>query len=378
MIGLSKSCNGGGALANYVLNENKGYELDRNLLCGSTPKEIVEEMKVIQDLNQRATNKTFSLVLSPDIKDSQKLTNKELKEIAQDYLTRLGIDPVKQQYVAFVHTEKQHKHIHIIASRVQPNGKLISDHHIGKRGQWIAHEIAKERGLVSAKEKMFENIKNIDQKKGDFKNLKTEIFRKHQSIVRANPNTLSNYIKAMDKNGLEIKPTINKQGQIQGFRVIDKGTKTDHKMSDINSSMSGSNLIKNGLKNDLGIPLDKTLQAVEDRQIHKLKTKTSELNTSLLKPLKTASKGLKPSLKNFNFSERKEIKTKEDYLHAIKEYKFIEEVVKPVSIINMDFIEARRQAGILKDYESKKELEKIEDSEKSEKEIKSNQNNLEI
>ena len=139
MVGLAKACSGGGALANYVLDENKGYELDRNNLCGLTPKEIVEEFKMIQDLNQRATNKTFSLVLSPDIKDGKNSSDKELKAMTQEYLTKLGIDPEKQQYVAFVHTEKEHKHIHIIANRVEPNGKLISDHHIGKRGQWIAH-----------------------------------------------------------------------------------------------------------------------------------------------------------------------------------------------------------------------------------------------
>ena len=106
MIGLAKACSGGGGLANYVIDEEKGYELDRNLLCGDNPKEIMEEMKMIQDLNQRASNKTFSMVLSPDIKDGAKLSNKDLKEMTREYLDKLGIDPQKQQYIAFVHTEK--------------------------------------------------------------------------------------------------------------------------------------------------------------------------------------------------------------------------------------------------------------------------------
>jgi Relaxase/Mobilisation nuclease domain len=266
MIGLAKACSGGGALANYVLDENKGYELDRNNLCGLTPKEIVEELKMIQDLNQKATNKTFSMVLSPDIKDGKNLSDNELKAMTHEYLNKLGIDTEKQQFVAFVHTEKEHKHIHIIANRVQPNGKLISDHHIGKRGQWVAHEIAKERGLISAKEKMFENIKNNEQNKGNLKMLKNEIFKKHQEVMRDKPRTFDNYIKQMNSKGLEVKPTINKQGEIQGFRVIDIETKNDFKASEINRSMSIVNLIKDGLKNDLKNKLNTTLKTTAKRQ----------------------------------------------------------------------------------------------------------------
>ena len=266
MIGLAKACSGGGALANYVFDEKKGYEIDRNNVCGLTPKEITEEFKMIQDLNQRGTNKTFSLVLSPDIKDSKNLSDEQLTTMTKEYMTKLGIDPEKQQYVAFVHTEKEHKHIHVIANRVEPNGKLISDHHIGKKGQWAAHEIAKDRGLVSAKEKMFENIKNIEQNKGELKALKNEIFKKHLEVVRDKPRTFGNYIKEMNSKGLEVKPTINSKGEIQGFRILDIETKNDFKASEINRSMSIGNLVKQGLKNDLKNQLNSTLKTAAKKQ----------------------------------------------------------------------------------------------------------------
>jgi Relaxase/Mobilisation nuclease domain len=266
MIGLAKSCSGGGALGNYICDEKKGYELDRNNLCGETPKEIIEEMKMIQDLNQRATNKTFSLVLSPDVTDGKNLSDEQLKAMTQEYLTKLGIDPAKQQYVAFVHTEKEHMHIHIIANRVEPSGKLISDHHIGKRAQWVAHGIAKERGLVSAKEKMFENIRNNEKSMGNLKILKNEIFKKHSQVMRDKPRTFENYIKQMNSKGLQVNPTINKQGQIQGFRIIDAETKQNFKASEINRSMSVGNLIKDGLTNDLKNQLNPTLKTAAKKQ----------------------------------------------------------------------------------------------------------------
>lgn len=375
MIGLAKACNGGGALANYVLDEKKGYELDRNLLCGSTPKELVEEMKIIQDLNQKAINKTFSMVLSPDIKDGKNLSDIELKAITKDYLSKLGIDPEKQQYVAFVHTEKEHKHIHIIANRIKPNGKLISDHHIGKRGQWAAHEIAKQRELVSAKEKMFENIKNIDKGKNDLSGIKSEIFRKHQSVMRDRPKTFSDYTDAMYKLGLEIKPTINKQGQIQGFRLIDKQTNSNFKLSEINRSMSAGNLIKNGLKNDLKYSLDSTLKKTEVKKISKRFVSRNIGVTEKKGIISTKGSVINPILRGMG----KQKMSKEQYKEALKYEKLFEEVINPTSIhLEMSFIEITRQAEISKITNSIKKIEKDNQIEKSEKENHKKQNNLEI
>ena len=42
---------GGTALANYVMKDVKGYELLRNNLSGMTPTEILQEMKIIQNLS---------------------------------------------------------------------------------------------------------------------------------------------------------------------------------------------------------------------------------------------------------------------------------------------------------------------------------------
>ncbi len=338
MIGLAKACSGGGALANYVLDENKGYELDRNLLCGSTPKEMIEEMRMIQDLNQKSTNKTFSMVLSPDVKDGQNLSDVELKTMTQEYLSKLGIDPEKQQYVAFVHTEKEHKHIHIIANRVQSNGKLISDHHIGKRGQWVAHEIAKERGLVSAKEKMFENIKSIERNKGDLKSVKSEIFKKHQAVMRDKPRTFENYIKQMDLKGVDVKPTINKQGEVQGFRVTDRETKNDFKASEVNRSMSVGNLIKDGLKNDLNNQLSGTL---------KKGSKNQDIGQELKKIIKPNSIG---KGKDSKFTLGREKMTKQQFIDYEK---FEDEVMKP----NLIIAEVKYWNEELPKSQEKKEIE---------------------
>ncbi len=237
MIGKAKSCIGGTALANYVMKDTKGYELLRNNLSGVTPTEILQEMKIIQNLNQKAQYKTLSLVLSPEKIEGKKLTNKELQEMTLDFLKELKIDTKNQQYLAFVHTEKEHKHIHIICNRVKDNGTLVSDNFIGKKAQWAAHRIAKERGLISAKERMIENLKNIEQGKDNNRAIKNRILEKHNLVMETNPKSMEEYRRKMYDFGVKVIPTINRQGLIQGYRFLDLESGNNFKASEIHRKL---------------------------------------------------------------------------------------------------------------------------------------------
>ena len=247
MIGKAKACSGGGTLGNYVMDSEKGYELDRNLLCGESPKEIMDEMKILQDQNLRATNKTFSMVISPDVEDGKKLSNKELRKITRDFMKKIGIDPKEQQFVAFVHTEKEHKHIHIIANRVKENGTLIPDHHIGKRAQYAAHDIALDRGLISAKQMQIDKIQDLESSQKLIIGIKKEILNKHNIVMNSNLQFFEEYQKNMFRLGIDVQPTVNKQGQIQGHRLVDIVSGKSFKASEINRNMGLRNMLEKGM-----------------------------------------------------------------------------------------------------------------------------------
>lgn len=285
MIGKAKACSGGGALNNYVLNEGKGYELDRNMLCGSTPKEILDEMSGIQNMNSTATNKTFSLVLSPDPIDGKNISDKELKEITREFMNKLGINPKEQQFIAFVHTEKEHKHIHIIANRVKENGTLIPDNHIGKRAQYAAHEIAMDRGLVSAKQKQFDKIKGLEISQSNSKGLRKEILNKHNLVMNSRPQFFEDYQNQMLKLGIKVQPTINKQGQIQGHRLIDIASGTSFKASEINKNLGLKNMLEKGMSFTNPVQLTKPLEIATNIGLAVAKTIVKAI-------LKQASQGI--------------------------------------------------------------------------------------
>lgn len=242
MIGKASACPGGTALFNYVINDKKGYELTRNGISGSTPKELYENMNIIQKQNLKCSNNTISIVLSPTVDDGKKLSNIELIAITKDFLTELNLDPNRQQYIAFVHNEKEHKHIHVLLNRVQENGKLIQDNYIGKRAQHAAHRVALKNGITSARE-----LKHKNESKNAVlnKEIKQRIKTAHLDVLKQNPRTLNDYKRLLLTKSIELIPTINKQGQIQGFRFLDFSTGTNLKASEVDRNLKLNELFIN-------------------------------------------------------------------------------------------------------------------------------------
>ena len=247
MIGMAKSCIGGFSLFNYVIDDQKGIEILRNNLCGETPIELFKEMKILQNLNQNATNKLISMVLSPHVADGEKLSKKQLQNLTKEFLKELEIDTNQAQFIAFMHTEKRHRHIHILLNRVDEKGKLLKDHHIGKKAQWAAHRVAEKNNLISAKQLKIDKIKASEQIDWDSKNLRKELYQKHLNVMATKPNTIEKYLTEMLKKELKFIPTINKQGDLQGFRVRDMESQTEMKASEIHRNMGLKNLLDSGL-----------------------------------------------------------------------------------------------------------------------------------
>jgi hypothetical protein len=299
MISKAKSCIGGFSLFQYVINENKGYELFRNGVCGETALEIFQEMKIIQDQNQRAKNKLFSFVLSPNIEEGKRMTKTQLKNLLKDYFLDLGFIPEKEQFLAFVHDEKQHIHIHILMNRIQQNFQLHNDHFIGLRAQWSAHRTAEKFGLISAKQIRIEKIKEAE-KESVQKSLKTEIFKKHQTVLTGNPLSLENYISRMYKLGISFIPSITKQGQLQGFRLRDQESQEEFKASDIHKSLSLKNLL------EVGLPIS------NDVELHQNLLKSQEI-------AKEKSRELKMKIDAEEKNKREEINNRENIKN--QEYK---------------------------------------------------------
>ena len=234
MIGKGKSITHTQAAVNYAIVKEKAEIIDKRHIAGDTPEDITKEFKTFQDLNGRCKNNTFSFVISPAVEEGKKLTNTDFREIAREFLDKSGLS--EHQAIILKHTDKEHTHLHIYANRISMEGKAAKDHYIGKQSQRIAGEIAQKRGLTLARHVEIE-------RKEQTKDLTKEIRERFENAIKtAKPRNLEEFWDALRANKIEVKPTINKAGKMQGYRVEFSGQ--SFKASEIGNKYTISKLDK--------------------------------------------------------------------------------------------------------------------------------------
>ncbi|MAM19178.1 MAG: relaxase/mobilization nuclease domain-containing protein [Christiangramia sp.] len=242
MIGKGKAISHTRASMSYGWNQEKDAQvIFKQELIGDTPEEITKEFKAIQDLNYNCEKNTISFVLSPTIEDGQKLNNKQLKNICKSFMEKMQL--ADRQAIAFVHQDKQHKHIHLYVNRIDYQGKAYNDSFIGKHCQQIAEKVAKEFKLTTVKDVQEERLINL-------KDIRSEIKRRHDIALRVfKPDDLIKYMEAMKANGVMVIPCINKAEKLQGFRF--EFDKYNLKGSEVHRNMSLGNIVKQIEKNNV-------------------------------------------------------------------------------------------------------------------------------
>ena len=250
MIGKGKSISHTRASISYGWNQEKEAEIIyKEHLIGETPREIAQEFKIIQEQNCRCKNNTLSFVLSPTVEDGRKLKQEELNTLTQKFLQKMQLR--NRQAIAFVHRDKAHTHVHLYVNRIGFDGKAYKDNYIGKRSQQAADQVAKEMGLQRARDIQHHRLTEQKQIRQEIKNHHKEIMKERR------PKGLDQYIKHMKERGVEVKPVINKQDQLQGLRYQYKGH--NYKGSEVHRSLSGSKVMAEIMHNkEKGMAITKT------------------------------------------------------------------------------------------------------------------------
>ena len=88
----------------------------------------------------------FHVSLNPD--PSDKLTDEQLVEIAQEYMECMGFGD--QPYYVFKHRDIDREHIHIVSVRLRADGSIISDSQDRPRSKAILQDIERRYGLRPA------------------------------------------------------------------------------------------------------------------------------------------------------------------------------------------------------------------------------------
>lgn len=241
MIGKGKAISHTKASIQYGWNQEKDADIVfKQNLAGEKPNEVTAEFKIIQSMNEKCKRNTFSFVISPTIEDGKKLSLEGLNKITREFIKDLKLE--NHQAIAFVHNDKDHKHIHLYVNRIDFEGKAYNDSFIGKRCHKAAERIAMKLGLQTVKQAKKQRLENL-------KDIRQFIKNKHDlSFYKFHPKNYQKYINEMKKFNIEVIPIHNKSNKLQGFRYLFNNSNL--KGSEVHRSLS-INKLNRGFKENL-------------------------------------------------------------------------------------------------------------------------------
>ena len=134
-------------LVNYANNPKKARLLDSKDVRLDSNAAIATSMQGQADdkPGRRLVNPVYHISLNFAIEDKARLSDTLMTEIAREYMRRMGI--VSTQYIICRHTDTAHPHLHIVANRVDNDGRTISDSNDSRRSADICRQLTDEYGL---------------------------------------------------------------------------------------------------------------------------------------------------------------------------------------------------------------------------------------
>ncbi len=157
--------------------------------CDTDKLSFSQKLKRFDSLNQNCTRSGYNTVhISLNFHSKDNPDNKQMQEIAQDYMQQLGFE--KQPYLVYRHDDAGHPHLHIVTTPVKANGRTINLHNLVQLKSEPARKTIEESyQLIKAEgRQQSEGLTPIDSKKVQYG--KTETKQGISQVVR---NVADNY-----------------------------------------------------------------------------------------------------------------------------------------------------------------------------------------
>jgi Relaxase/Mobilisation nuclease domain len=143
-----------GCLA-YVFGDGKAVGIVATNMVGRTPAELAAEFEMVWQLNLRSPNPVWHVSLS--LHPHEVASHERWKEMVETFIEKVGklagldetaIHILQNQYVAVLHGDRDHPHVHLILNRVNVEGEVCYCKWDHNRTQQACREIEKELGLI--------------------------------------------------------------------------------------------------------------------------------------------------------------------------------------------------------------------------------------
>lgn len=197
----------------------KGVDMRYNEHGELTPDidEVVRSFELQASLNPRVEKPVIHVALSWSRDDQGRLSDKEMVEVAEEYLAAMGWK--NTQYVVTRHDETDNDHFHITVNKVDNNGKTLNVYQDRRRNAQVCRQITLTRKYTWGRHKTFHKC-DIPQNSGA-RCYETVRYEMSKSIAKAmseidDIEDLPAQL-LIDKTGISTEIRHDRSGNPQGF-----------------------------------------------------------------------------------------------------------------------------------------------------------------
>lgn len=201
------------------LHSKKESRLIAGNMGGKTPRTLSAEFAVSRQLNPRLSKAVYHSSLS--LPKTEHLNDDQWSAIAEEYL--LGMEFNDSQYVVYRHSDKDHDHIHIVASRIRiTDGTTVNDSWDYVRSEKLIRELEIKYQLTPT---LSSNLKHQrGQTSGEMRLIERtgeeSIRTKLQQTIDAEtekPITMPELVNRLKDRGIDAQITFTRTGKIKGI-----------------------------------------------------------------------------------------------------------------------------------------------------------------
>jgi len=221
MIGKQIKGTGFRGCLNYVLGK-KDAALIGGTMCGQTPEELAAEEAIARQLRPNLKVAVFHATLS--VASTEKLEDSEENDqrwlaIAADYMKAMEFD--NNQYAVVKHSDTEHDHIHIVASRIRLDGSVVDDSWDYYKSQETIRQLERNYNLETVTPS-WETDKRA-QTTGEHRQLKSQGNKSVRvqlqdlidEVTQDNPS-MPEFVERLQQQGVEVQVGLTRTGI--GFR----------------------------------------------------------------------------------------------------------------------------------------------------------------
>lgn len=215
-------------------------------MSGHNPRELAREFGLVRELRPDIEKPVHHVSISAGERD--RLSVEEWQEIADTYIEKMGFQ--NSPHVVIQHRGTERDHIHILTSRIDFDGKIISEWQSKQRAEKVMREVEKKydlERLPMSREVMraapTRGEQEVFERTGKM-SAKVSLQGHVERVLREQP-TATEFIEKLQRVGVETIPNLQSTGRVSGisFRQGEELMKG----SDLGRGFSWGALQKRGL-----------------------------------------------------------------------------------------------------------------------------------